>query len=198
MKIGILGGTFDPIHWGHLFIAEVARETLKLDVVYFAPAKIPPHKKGAIANAEDRLAMIEMSIAENPRFQVALWDLERETPAYTFETMQELSTRFQDDELYFLIGGDSLRDFSTWKNPEEIIKYCKVVGLNRPGVELKDSEFIKKYQDRFIIIDCPPIGISSTDIRTRLLAGLDVRYYLHPAVYEYIKIKKLYKEKKHS
>lgn len=193
MKIGILGGTFDPVHWGHLFLAEVAREAVNLDIVYFLPAKIPPHKKKAHAMAEDRLAMLEMAIAENPHFAIAFWDLNRETPAYTYQTINEIKKCFPEDELYFIVGGDSLRDFGTWVNPEEIIKHCQIVGLNRPGVDFSESEFIKKHQDSFIIVDCPPIGISSTDIRQRIASGLDVRYYLHPAVYDYISLFKLYK-----
>lgn len=195
MKIGILGGTFDPVHWGHLFMAEVAREKVGLDCVYFAPANIPPHKKQATATAKDRLAMLELSLAENPFFKIGLWDYERKTPAFTYQTMAELSRKFPDAEIYFIVGGDSLRDFSTWKKPEEIIRHCKVIGIARPEADFSHSEFIKEHVKDFILIDSPPIGISSTEIRNRLQAGLDVRYYLHPAAYEYLKLKKIYAKK---
>ncbi|MDD2430524.1 MAG: nicotinate-nucleotide adenylyltransferase [Firmicutes bacterium] len=192
MRIGILGGTFDPIHWGHLFMAEIALETLKLDEVYFAPAKVPPHKKVATASPLDRLTLVELSIRENPNFKIGLWDYNHSSYAYTYESIKEVRRLFPQAELYFLVGADSIRDFHTWKNPEEIVKYCKVVGLKRPGVEYVESEFIKTHADKFILIDCPPIGISSSDIRRRIKEGKSVRYYLHPEAYKYIKTKKLY------
>ena len=193
MKIGILGGTFDPIHWGHLFMAETAMDALELDVVYFAPVKTPPHKEEAIASPEDRLSMVELAIGENPKFQLGLSDFHREGHAYTYQSIREVSEKFGGAELYFIVGQDSIRDFHTWRKPEEIIKYCKVVGLKRPGVGEIDSQFINCHRDRFIFIDCPPIGISSTDIRQRIKEGKSVRYYLHPEVYKYIQAKKPYR-----
>lgn len=193
MKIGILGGTFDPIHWGHLFMAEEARVAVDLDMVYFAPVKVPPHKSIALARANDRLTMIELSIADNPKFAIGLWDYESHGPAYTYQSVKKLKEMFFDDELFFIVGGDSLRDFGTWKNPEEIIKYCKVIGLKRPGADFQQSDFIRQNKERFIIVDSPQIEISSTGIREKIKNGQEARYYLHPAAYDYIKAVGLYR-----
>ena len=200
MKIGILGGTFDPVHWGHLFLAEVAREAVNLDIVYFLPAKIPPHKKKAHAMAEDRLAMLEMAIAENPHFAIAFWDLNRETPAYTYQTINEIKKCFPEDELYFIVGGDSLRDFGTWVNPEEIIKLARIVGASRPGYDSRNllTKINRRYpftKDRISELEVPALAISSTDIRTRVKNNKSIRYLLPDEIRLFIKDNKLYQNK---
>ena len=134
LRIGILGGTFDPVHMGHLVLAETARDTLRLDRVYFVPAADPPHKQGqVIAPKDDRLAMLELALASNAAFSISLIDLDRPGPHYTADMVELVREKLAaDDELWFLMGLDSLIDFPNWHDPERIRSTARLAAATRP------------------------------------------------------------------
>ena len=135
MRIGILGGTFDPVHYGHLIAAETCRERLKLDQVRLIPAASPPHKPGVkIADGHARADMLSLAVSGYPEFIVDRRELKRSGPSYTVDTLRELTAEYPGHDLYFLMGADSLRDLLAWREPEEIARLATIVACNRPGV----------------------------------------------------------------
>ncbi len=199
MKVGILGGTFDPIHLGHLIIAEEARCRLDLDKVIFIPSGRPWMKANrSIAPAEHRLAMIKSAIASNPHFDVSCIELDRSGPTYTVDTLVQLWTELGYTSLmYLLVGWDSLRDMSKWKAPLRISKMATVVAFPRPGYEKPDVSGLEAdapgLSARLVMLDGPFIGISSTGIRQRVAAGQSVRYLVPETAAQYIADNNLYK-----
>ncbi len=191
-KIGLFGGTFDPIHNAHLLIAECAREALGLDLVYFAPAAIPPHKqKGRIISpGPHRLAMLERAIEGNDHFASLAWELERQTVSYTVETLEYLQQHHEPSTLYLILGGDSLRDFPTWRDPERIGELAQIAAIQRPGHRLS-ADVAARFQ--YHEIPAPMMEISSTDIRERIQRGASVRYRLPDQVIDYIEQHGLYR-----
>ncbi|MDA1232891.1 MAG: nicotinate-nucleotide adenylyltransferase, partial [Planctomycetota bacterium] len=134
MRIGVFGGTFDPIHYGHLLLAETCRETLRLDQVRFIPAASPPHKQDhQISDGHARADMLQLAVSGYTEFVVDRRELKRKGPSFTVDTLTEFSTEFPDAELYFLVGADSLRDLLTWREPERITQLATLVACNRPG-----------------------------------------------------------------
>lgn len=199
MKVGILGGTFDPIHIGHLIIAEEARYQLGLDRVVFLPAGKPYFKKDRIiSNADDRLEMIKLGIKDNPLFDVSDLELRRDGPTYSIESIPKLKEQYGGAELYFLIGLDALADIHKWKYPQELIEMCQIVGVTRPGYADFDwSEIDKDIDDaskRIKIIEVSRIGVSSTDIRMMAANGIPIRYLVPDAVVRYVEEHGLYKQ----
>jgi len=190
MKIGLLGGTFDPIHVGHLIIAEWIRESWGLKKIIFVPAALPPHKKNVkMTDKKDRLEMVKLSIRDNPKFEISDIEINEENVSFTVDTLKEFSKG--DDEIYFIIGGDSLKEFPTWKDPDEIIRLSNIVVARRPNHEDNGKKII--YSDKVIFSDSPEISISSTQIRERVKEGKSIKYLVHPAVEEYILKKGFYK-----
>ena len=199
MKVGILGGTFDPIHIGHLIIAEEARYQLNLEKVIFLPAGKPYFKNDRIVSTKsDRLKMIEQGIKDNPRFEISEIELDRDGPSYSVDSITRLKTELGDEvELYFLIGLDALTDIHKWKHPAELIDMCQVIGLTRPGYqEFNWSEIERKVSgasQKIKIIEVSQIGVSSTDVRMMVKSDISIRYLVPDAVVKYIEEHKLYK-----
>lgn len=187
-KIGILGGTFDPPHFGHLFIAEQAKEACSLDEIWFMPTKIPPHKQGSnLCSDDNRIEMVGRAIRSNPFFKLSLIEFERMGPSYTIDTMKELKGLYSDYQFYFIIGGDMINYLPKWKEIDELLSIITFIGIQRPGHTL-DSIF----RDKVVLIEAPQLEISSSEIRERLWNNQSVRYLLPDAVNDYIKEKNLY------
>lgn len=194
-RIGVLGGTFDPIHYGHLAAAEEARAKLSLREVVFVVAGIPPHKLGEeITPAEHRYAMVELAIASNSHFSASRIDIDRPGPSYTVDTIQLLRQRWVE-EIYFIMGMDSLMEIDTWHQPQRLIQLCRLVAVERPGF-VPDLERLEAavpgITARTEIIDMPQMEISSTDLQWRVRKGLPVKYQLPAEVEQYIYKHRLY------
>ena len=193
-RIGILGGTFNPIHLGHLIFAQSAAEVLKLDSIWFMPAGNPPHKqhvKGMISD-EQRLEMVRLSVEDNPDFAIETYELEKQGLSYTHETLAALKERHPRDDYYFLIGEDSLLDFETWKCPEKIVQYAHIVTAVRPGsgnreeIRKTAETLSEKLHGDFIVIETPAIEISSSDIRRKVWEKQNFRYLVRDEEFAYI------------
>lgn len=205
MRIGIFGGSFDPVHFGHLLLAEYCRESCQLDEVRLVPAAIPPHKQGQYRAADEhRLQMLKLAIGGHPA--LTTWDveIERGGVSYTIDTLNALRKQQPDDELFFLIGADSLHDLPTWHKPDAICAAASLVAVNRPGSAPVDFEVLadlvpapRRAAFSELIVTMPQIGISSTEIRRRVGANLSIRYQTPRAVEEYIREAGLYKNAGH-
>lgn len=198
MKYGILGGTFDPPHNGHLKIAAAARSALGLAQIVFIPAGQPPHKlDDPVSPAATRLAMLELALARHPNFVISRLELLRAGPSYTVDTLRELHQTLGDDaEIYFIMGMDSLQNFHTWHQPQEIVKLCKLAVLRRPGFDV-DLDTLEKQVPgataSVVIIPGPEFDISASEIRARVRRGESIRGLVPPAVAAFIKTNRLYK-----
>lgn len=181
-RIGILGGTFNPIHIGHLILAEQAREYLALDKIIFIPAYIAPHKKNItdIAKASDRLKMLRIAIRDNPYFSVSEIEAQRKGISYSVETLKKLRQIYNNAKFFLLIGADE--DIDTWKDTKKIQRICTIVVANRPGYEKRGMQ----------TLSITPLDISSSDIRRRLRLSKSARYLVPDKVYSYIMHKRLY------
>jgi nicotinate-nucleotide adenylyltransferase len=187
-----MGGTFDPIHIAHLIIAEEVADRLGLARVVFIPAARPPHKcDRECSRFEDRMAMVKLAVEDNPRLAVSDIERRREGPSYTIETVRELKDEFEDaEELYFIIGADSLAQLLTWKDPEALLAECTFVVAPRPGVNIADAD--PRIRDRTLVLDMPSFEIASSDIRERVRLGRTIRYLVPPRVLAYIEEENLY------
>ncbi len=196
MRLGVLGGTFDPPHYAHLLMAEQAREQLALERVLWIPAADPPHKRGQmITPVKHRLEMLRLALADNPYFVLSLIDVERPGPHYTADTLALVAAENQGAELFFLIGSDSLRDLPSWHDPARLIQQAFLAVIQRPDVtyDLASLETaIPGLSGRLVFIDMPPMGIAAADIRRRVSAGRTIRYLLPAGVEAYIFQQKLY------
>ncbi len=198
-RVGVIGGTFDPIHIAHLVIAEEARVRLDLERVVFVPAGTPPHKVDYdLSSAEHRLAMVELAIATNPYFVLSRVDIERSGPCYTVETIKLLKDKWGPGvEIYFIMGQDSLVDILTWHEPQRLIQLCHLVVLGRPGYKANLEELealLPGVTSRTHILNSPELAISSSDIRQRVREGLPIKYQVPEAVEEYIYAHGLYRD----
>lgn len=199
MKLGILGGTFDPPHNGHLAIADAARHALGLAQVLFIPARQPPHKRGEpISPLEARLAMLERALKGKPYFVISRIEADRPGPSYTVETLRTLRQELAPGtELFFIMGMDSLQNFATWHQPAEIVKLCKLAVLKRPGfyADLEALEHqVPGIRAAVIFLRAPQVDISSTEIQARVRRGEPIDGLVPPAVAEYIERHRLYKD----
>jgi nicotinate-nucleotide adenylyltransferase len=192
VAIGVIGGTFDPIHIAHLVIAEAALEELSLRRVVFVPAARPPHKnEGGVTPVEHRLAMARLGIEGNPRLAVSDIEAKRESPSYTIDTIRELRAELEPgEEIHFIMGADSLVEFITWKDPEELLAACKFAVFPRPGVSMDDAD--PSIRRKATVLHAPELSIASRDIRERVRQGRTIRYLVPAAVEAYIREKKLY------
>jgi len=194
MKIGIMGGTFNPIHYGHLVTAEEALSQFKLDRVIFIPTGQPPHKTTCkLASPEDRYMMTVMATASNSHFFVSRIETDRKGKSYTIDTLKELKFTYGESAtFYFITGADAILEILTWKNPEEIITMCKFIAATRPGYNLSRIEELKITKDSISIMEIPALAISSTDIRERIKTNRPIKYLLPESVCNYLLKNDLY------
>ncbi|HEU4572377.1 MAG TPA: nicotinate-nucleotide adenylyltransferase [Candidatus Limnocylindrales bacterium] len=198
--IGILGGTFDPVHWGHLAIGESAREALGLSRVLFVPAARPPHKPGRrISRAEDRIAMLEAATADNPSFSVSRIEADRGGPSYTLDTLLALGRSNPGAELWFILSTEALAGLPEWHEPERVLDAARLAVVPRAGRPAIDAGWVEARfpgrGDRVRWIDGPAIDVSASDIRARAAAGRSIRYLVPPAVEAYITHHGLYTDR---
>lgn len=195
MRLGILGGTFDPIHYAHLFIAEEARVRLSLDRVIFVPNGTPPHKHPvALSSAAHRLAMTKLGIGGNPGFACSPIEVDRRGPSYTVDTLLELKRDEPEADLLFIAGYDSLAEVPTWRRYREILDLARFVAVTRAGFDTVAAldALARDLREKVDVIAAPPLDISSTLIRDRVRAGLPIRYLTPDPVVEYIGSHRLY------
>lgn len=197
MKLGLYGGTFDPVHFGHLLLAERCREELGLDEVWFIPAGDPPHKdRPDLTPGKARAEMLEFATAGNPRLVVDRRELGRPGRSYTVDTLAEVKAEFPDAELYFLMGADSLADLPGWREPERILELARVVAVNRGRRPAERAALVavlgEEIAARVIFVHMPAVDLSSTEMRTRAAMGRSLRYMTPPAVEAYIRDQALY------
>ncbi|NOX25713.1 MAG: nicotinate (nicotinamide) nucleotide adenylyltransferase [Deltaproteobacteria bacterium] len=210
-RIGLLGGTFDPVHNGHLAAARAVRTQLGLDAVLLLPAAIPPHKSsGRISSFTRRASMLEMAVAAEPGIFVCLVEQERGGPSYTIDTLIYLRKKLPAPRFYFIIGADVFAEIHTWKDYDDLPWQAHLVILNRPGWAAANAELMASYfpafaydqsamvwqaeasPGKFYFLDMPPLDISSSRLRRKIAAGLDVNAYVPPAVADYISRHGLY------
>ena len=191
MRVCIFGGTFDPPHIGHLLIAQTVCEAEKFDKILFMPANMPPHKKN-ISGVNDRLSMLKLAIEGNPNFEISDLEIERGGVSYTIDTLREIRSGVikEKDELFYLIGSDSLLEFKQWKDPKEILKNCNVVVAIRPG--FRPSDIPAWILHRIQFANIPRFEISSSNIRQRWRENKTIRYLVTLRVWEYINHRSLY------
>ena len=197
-KVGILGGTFDPIHTGHLILAEAAYESFSLDYVLIMPNGNPPHKAGQVnATMEQRTRMVELAVADNPHLKVSDFEKTPQDYHYTYETLEFLKKEHPDTDYYFILGADSLVHFHTWMEPRRICEACSILAATRDHMESEEltariQELSRVFGAHIYPMETPNIDISSNMIRERVRTGRSIRYYGPEAVEEYIYKKGLY------
>lgn len=187
MRIGVFGGSFDPVHHGHLIVAEAARRALGLAELRFIPAREQPFKEGGHgASAADRLAMLQLAIEGAPGLVADARECRRAGPSYTIDTLRELRTEFPGAELSLVVGADAARDFPMWRESAAILELAALVVLTRPGAPVPDDHFGGR------LLRVPTIDISATEIRERVRAGESIRFLVPDAVARYIADRRLY------
>ncbi|MGJ7035040.1 nicotinate-nucleotide adenylyltransferase [Anoxybacillus eryuanensis] len=184
-KVGILGGTFDPPHYGHLLIADDVRTELQLDEIWFMPNYIPPHKDKKVTDHVHRVNMLHAAVANQPHFRIETIELERKERSYTYDTIVLLKKKHPHTIFYFIIGGDMVEYLPHWYRIDELVQLVQFVGVKRPGYSLRTSYPI-------IEVDVPVFAVSSSLIRERIQSGKSVTYLLPEAVQLYIKENRLY------
>ena len=200
MRLGLYGGTFDPVHYGHLLLAEQCREQCGLDEVWFIPAHQAPHKQGtAMTPGKERAEMLEFAVAGYPQFKVSRIEIQRGGTSFTVDTLQQLRDENPARELFFLIGADSLVDLPTWREPERIASLATIVAVNRGDRPLPAADELKdKVGDtigaRVRLVTMPGIDLSASDLRQRVREGRSIRFMVPRAVEAYIAEHRLYQE----
>lgn len=198
--LGIMGGTFDPPHYGHLLAAEWARFKYGLDKVIFVPAGIPPHKDpGQILEARHRFKMVELAIHSNPAFEISALEIERKGCSYTIDTIRYFHSRYPQAGIFFIMGADSLLIMDTWKNVPGLTQLCKFIVVTRPGYSINRdapvfADLPVSLWDNLEQIEIPALDISSSDIRRRVGLGQPIKYLLPPELEDYIAQNNLYRE----
>lgn len=199
-KVGIMGGTFDPIHYGHLVTAETARTNFKLDRVIFTPAGRPPHKKGyTVTSSEDRYLMTMLAINNNPFFEISRMEIERPGLTYTVDTLEQFYNELgKNVKLYFISGADAVFDILTWKDVDKVLSYCTFIAATRPGYPMdqlnqKLMQIRQIYGQQVVPMKVTSLDISSTEIRRRVKEGLSIKYLLPESVETYIRKSGLYR-----
>jgi nicotinate-nucleotide adenylyltransferase len=202
MRVGIFGGTFDPVHLGHLILAEQARDQASLDEVWFVPAPRPPQKEGqSITRFEQRVEMLSLALAGNPAFRIDELEKDRVGPSYTVDTLAELRRRHPEHVFALLVGGDSLADLPYWREPRRILEQAGLVVMDRPGSPVVSAEELHQRLALpagtslpLVRVEAPGIDIASRYLRRRIVEGRSIRYLVPRAVEVYIQEKKLYRE----
>ncbi len=192
-RIGVMGGTFDPIHHGHLVAASEVADRFHLDRVIFVPTGQPWQKaQKKVSPAEDRYLMTVIATAANPQFHVSRVDIERDGDTYTVDTLTDLRAQYPDAELFFITGADALQSILTWRDWDKMFDLAQFVGVTRPGYELTEEMLPEARQERLHLIDVPAMAISSTDCRERASQGRPVWYLVPDGVVQYINKNDLY------
>lgn len=185
-RIGIYGGTFDPIHFGHIKAAENVLKTVKLDFIIIVPAGMPPHKDGGYRKmAEDRLAMCRLAAADNPKLRVSDYEIRHEGKSYTYKTLGYFKKKFINDRLFFILGDEAYKSFDTWKNPETIKSLAELVVVKRTGEKIDENGVI--------MINKPPFQVSSSEIREKAAKGESLSGLVPGEVLNYIYKNNLYR-----
>ncbi|MHA6795833.1 nicotinate-nucleotide adenylyltransferase [Pseudonocardia bannensis] len=193
-RIGVMGGTFDPIHNGHLVAASEVADRFELDEVLFVPTGEPWQKtERRVSPAEDRYLMTVVATASNPRFQVSRVDIDRGGPTYTADTLADLHAAMPDAQLFFITGADALSQILSWRKVDELFTYAHFVGVTRPGYELGDDHLP---EGAVTLVEVPAMAISSTDCRERVAQGRPVWYLVPDGVVQYISKRHLYRDEK--
>ena len=199
-KIAIMGGTFDPIHYGHLVTAEAVMHEYQIDQVLFIPSGQPPHKSdNQVTSAEHRYLMTLLATETNPRFFSSRIEIDREGYTYTIDTIREPKKIYPDTEIYFITGADAFSKILTWKNPELLLSSCHFVAATRPGYSRTKAApqieaVMKQHEDTLHYLEVPALAISSSKIRNRVKEGRPIKYLLPEAVENYISKHDLYRD----
>jgi nicotinate-nucleotide adenylyltransferase len=195
---GILGGIFDPVHYGHLAIAEQTADALELAGVLFIPAGQPVHRDPPQASAADRLAMVQLATADNPRFLVSAMEVEADRPSYSVETMEDLASEHPEDDFVLIMSGESAQGLPSWRDPLRLLELAEIAIVPRLGYEDVTREWLDEVfpgrQDRFHMLETTHLGHSATNVRERVAAGQSIRYLVPASVEAYIHAHALYKE----
>jgi nicotinate-nucleotide adenylyltransferase len=196
-RLGVLGGTFDPPHYGHLAAAQEIGHALELDRVVLVPAQQNPLKRGTpVGSAEQRVQMLELAVADNPRLAVSRADVDRPGPSYTVDLLAQLQEQHPKSELLFLVGADALRELPAWRQPEEILRRWRLVSFTRAGYPPPDLAELDRHlrgaAQRITVCEVPGVAVSSRDLRARVAAGRPIRYLLPEAVRLYLEQEGLY------
>jgi nicotinate-nucleotide adenylyltransferase len=197
MRLGLFGGTFDPVHVGHLILAEQCREACGLDRVWFVVAGEPPHKRGDRTPLAHRLEMVRIAIAGHSAFEASDLESRRPGPHYSVDTLTAVRRERPGDDLFFLVGADSVVELPTWRDPAGIARLATIVVANRPGIEEVDPTALPDFgpgAEPLQLVTIPPIGIASSDLRRRQAEGKSIRYMVPRGVEAYIDANGLYHE----
>lgn len=197
IKIGIMGGTFDPVHYGHLLIAQTAADEFGLDQVLFIPTGKPPHKDSGVTDSDLRCRMVQEAIADNPLFQLSRIEIESPRTSYTYETLEKITGQYPDTEIFFIMGEDSLKYFETWKYPQRICDLATLLIAGRdPVCENEMDQYIQEIRQRFqgklYPLHSPNYSVSSNEIRRRVLENRSIRYLVPERVELFIRQNHLY------
>ncbi len=202
-SLAVMGGTFDPIHVGHLAAAEEAREALGLERVLFMPAGVPPHKPDrVITKAAHRLAMVELAIRDNPAFELSRIEIERSGPSYTVDTVELLVARARklgrEPDVTVILSSESFRGLPNWSEPERLLRQCRLAIVPRDGFPTPGRPWVEEhfpgFEERVSFLESPRIKLSATEIRDRIIAGRSIRYLVPDAVIRYIEDHALYRD----
>jgi len=200
-SVGILGGTFDPVHLGHLAAAEEAREALGLETVLFVPNRVPPHKRDRTISApEHRVAMIEAAIADNPAFRLSRVEIDRPGPSYAVDTAEQLAAEAREagrePDLWWILSAEAAAGLPAWREPVRLLGACRMAVVPRPGAWPPGRPWLEEHfpglEDRVVVLDGPELGVSSTVIRDRVAGGRSIRYLVPADVRAYIDAHRLY------
>lgn len=197
MRVGIFGGTFDPVHLGHMIIAEQVMEEMRLEKVLFVPGGIPPHKAASSvrASAENRCEMVHAAVGRNEFFEVDRIEIDAGRAMHTVETVPLLKDKHPGNDWFFITGADEVSNLLTWKEPDRLLEEVVMVAATRPGSDLSKLDHLEaglRNFDRIFPVECSRVDVSATGIRRRILQGKSIRYMVPEGVYEIIKDKKLY------
>ena len=191
IRIGVFGGSFNPVHHGHLYIARMAMEEADIHRVLFVPAATPPHKQAStLASGVHRMAMLTLALADEGAMEISPVEMDLGAPPYTIDTLRALAQIHPHDHLSFIMGWDSLRDLHTWKEPEAILNEFEVIAVDRPG--LKEHELQPKWTTRCRLLTGNPFGVSGTALRRRIALGKSIKYLTPQSVADYIHSSGLY------
>ncbi len=196
LRLGVMGGTFDPIHHGHLVAASEVQARFDLDEVVFVPTGVPWQKAGKrVSQSEDRYLMTTIATASNPRFSVSRVDIEREGPTYTVDTLRDIrALRGDDVELFFITGADALSQILTWRGAEQLFDLAHFVGVSRPGIPLGENDITHLPEDKVSLLEIPALAISSTACRERVREQLPIWYLVPDGIVQYIAKRGLYRD----